>query len=166
MWCLSMTVCGTHSLNDIYYYLCFTHRFPLCLIFTDLGSSPLWLFVELNRWRRVWSQCPCDIELRTQLGLEGLVDHLDSCCWSQRTLNKSIFLVRCKPLARIRKQFKCMWMRGIASVEETSLVTDFLLSFSAGWLLVKMQMSLREQNYALNFYMTEEFYALTFTECQ
>ena len=54
-------------------------------------------------------------------------------------------------------------MRGIASVEETSLVTDFLLSFSAGWLLVKMQMSLREQNYALNFYMTEEFYALTFT---
>lgn len=57
-------------------------------------------------------------------------------------------------------------MRGIASAEEASLVTDFLLSFSAGWILVKMQMSLREQNYALNFYMTEEFYALTFTECQ
>lgn len=47
----------------------------------------------------------------------------------------------------------------MASAEETSLelLTDFLLSFSAGWLLDKMQMTLREHKRALNCYMTEEF---------
>ena len=47
----------------------------------------------------------------------------------------------------------------MASAEETTLelLTDFLLSFSASWLLDKMQMSLREHKCELNCYMTEEF---------
>lgn len=47
----------------------------------------------------------------------------------------------------------------MASAEEMSLelLTNFLLSFSASWLLDKIQTSLREYKHALNCYMAEEF---------